>query len=87
MADIRKFLDNSGVSILWNRIATELKIEADRAKAAEAANAAAAKKAQDEVDALETYVGTIPEGYEAQTNVIAYINGSSRFTRTAIGSI
>lgn len=83
MADIRKFLDNSGVSILWNRIATELKAESDRAKAAEAANAAAAKKAQDEVDALETYVGTIPEGYEAQTNVIAYINKKAEETLNA----
>lgn len=83
MADIRKFLDNSGVSILWNRIATELKAESDRAKAAEAANAAAAKKAQDEVDALETYVGAIPEGYEAQTNVIAYINKKAEETLNA----
>ena len=83
MADIRKFLDQQGVSILWNRIATDLKAESDRAKAAEAANAAAAKKAQDEVDALETYVGTIPEGYEAQTNVIAYINKKAEETLTA----
>lgn len=83
MADIRKFLDQQGVSVLWNRIATDLKAESDRAKAAEAANAAAAKKAQDEVDALETYVGTIPEGYEAQTNVIAYINKKAEETLNA----
>lgn len=83
MADIRKFLDQQGVSVLWNRIATDLKAESDRAKAAEAANAAAAKKAQDEVDALETYVGIIPEGYEAQTNVIAYINKKAEETLNA----
>ena len=82
MADIRKFLDQAGVSILWNRIATDLKTESDRAKAAEAANAAAAKKAQDEVDALETYVGTIPEGY-TETNVVAYINKKAEETLNA----
>lgn len=62
--------------------------EVARAKAAEEANAAAAKKAQDEVDALElvvaekaaqtdldelsAYVGTIPESATA-TNVVAYV--------------
>ena len=62
--------------------------EVARAKAAEEANAAAAKKAQDEVDALELvvaekaaqsdldtleeYVGTIPEG-ATSTNVVAYV--------------
>ena len=79
MADIKKFLDQAGVSVLWSRIAEELKAEQDRAKAVEAANAAAAKKAQDEVDALETYVGTIPEGY-TETNVIAYINKKAEET-------
>lgn len=51
-----------------------------RAKAAEEANAGAAAEAdrkavaaQGEVDALETYVGTIPETSEA-TTLIAYIN-------------
>lgn len=43
-----------------------------RAKGAEEANAAAAKKAQDEVDALELYVGTIPEGATA-TDVVGYV--------------
>lgn len=82
MADIKKFLDQSGVSILWTRIAEELKAEQDRAKAAEAANAAAAKAAQDDVDALETYVGTIPESY-TETNVIAYINKKAEETLNA----
>ena len=44
---------------------------------------AAAKKAGDDaqadVDALETYVGTIPEGY-TETNVVAYINKKAEET-------
>ena len=72
MADIKKFLDQGGVSTLWGQIATNLKAEADRAKAKEAEIAAAAKKAQDEVDALETYVGVIPEAY-TETNIVAFI--------------
>ena len=72
MADLKKFLDQAGVSTLWTRIAEEVAKEKTRAEAAEAANAAAAKKAQDEVDALETYVGTIPEGY-SESNIVAYI--------------
>ena len=72
MADIKKFLDQSGVSTLWTRVAEEVGKEAARAKAAEEAAAAAAKKAQDEVDALETYVGLIPETY-TETNIVAFI--------------
>lgn len=79
MADIKKFLDQSGVSILWTKIAESLKNESDRAKAAEAANAAAAKAAQDDVDNLETYVGTIPEGY-TENNIVAYINKKAEET-------
>ena len=72
MADKKKFLDQSGVSILWSRIADKVAEEQARAEAAEAANAAAAKKAQDDVAALTTYVGTIPEGY-TESNIVAYI--------------
>ena len=70
--DIKKFLDQTGVSTLWSRIAEEVAAEKARAEAAEAANAAAAKKAQDEVDALETYVGTIPTQY-TESNIVAFI--------------
>ena len=75
MADIKKFLDQSGVSTLWGQIAKAVEDEAKRAKAAEEANAAAAKKAQDDVDALTQYVGTIPAGeaYADITNVVAFI--------------
>lgn len=79
MADIKKFLDQSGVSTLWTRIAEELAAEKSRAEAAEQAAAAAAQAAQNDVDALETYVGTIPEGY-TETNVIAYINKKAEET-------
>lgn len=70
--NIQKFLDQGGVSILWNKVATNLQTEIDRAKAAEQANAAAAKKAQDDVDALKTYVGTIPTDY-TESNIVAFI--------------
>ena len=82
MADLKKFLDQAGVSALWTRIAEEVAAEKARAEAAEAANAAAAKKAQDEVDALETYVGTIPEGY-TESNIVAYIKKVAAETLTA----
>lgn len=43
---------------------------------------AAADAAQDEVDKLEVYVGTIPEGY-TEANVIAYINKKAEETLNA----
>ena len=46
--------------------------EETRAKAAEEAAAVAAKAAQDDVDALETFVGTIPTGY-SESNIVAFI--------------
>lgn len=72
MADMKKFLDQSGVSTLWSRVAAKIAEEEARAKGIEAANAAAAKKAQDEVDALELYVGTIPATY-TESNIVAFI--------------
>lgn len=74
MADIRKFLDQSGVSILWNLIATELKAEADRAKAAEAANAAAAKAVQDDVVVIELNLGDVNNLATENKTVVAAIN-------------
>ena len=75
MADLKKFLDQSGVSTLWSRVAAKVAEEEARAKLAEQANAVAAKKAQDEVDALEVYVGTIPsdDKYADITNIVAFI--------------
>ena len=68
MADIKKFLDQAGVSTLWSKIATNLAAEADRATKAEAA-------LQTEIDNLETYVGTIPadDKYADITNIVAFI--------------
>ena len=47
-----------------------------------AAAKSAADQAQEEVDVLETYVGTIPEGY-TETNVVAYINKKAEETLNA----
>lgn len=65
MADIKKFLDQAGVSTLWSKIATNLAAEAERAAQAEAA-------LQTEIDNLETYVGTIPANY-TESNIVAFI--------------
>lgn len=72
MADVKKFLDQGGVSVLWARIAAEVAAEQARAESVEADLLAAAEQAQNEVDALETYVGTIPETY-AESNIVAFI--------------
>jgi hypothetical protein len=78
----KKFLDQAGVTTLWSRIAAKVKAEEDRAKQVEAANAAAAKKAQDDVDALKTYVGTIPETY-TESNIVAFIQKRAQEVLTA----
>lgn len=82
MADLKKFLDQGGVSTLWSRVAAKIAEEEARAKLVEQANAAAAKKAQDEVDALELLVGTIPTDY-TETNIVAYINKKAQETLDA----
>lgn len=82
MADIKKFLDQSGVSTLWSRIAADLAAEKARAEAAEAAALKAAQDAQKEVDALEDYVGAIPSNY-AETNIVAFIQKRAQEVLTA----
>lgn len=82
MADIKKFLDQNGVSILWGRIAQELNAEKVRAEAAEKAAADAAAAAQKDVDDLEGYVGTIPSTY-TESNIVAYIQKVASETLTA----
>ena len=72
MADIKKFLDQGGVSTLWSKVAEKVAAEEARAKAAEAAALKAAQDAQADVDALETYVGVIPTDY-TETNIVAFI--------------
>ena len=75
MADIKKFLDQGGVSTLWTKVAEKVAAEEARAKAAEAAALKAAQDAQADIDALEAYVGTIPsdEAYADITNIVAFI--------------
>lgn len=73
MADMKKFLDQSGVSTLWSKIAESVKAEEARAKLAEEAALKAAQDAQKDVDALETLVGALPEGTDAKT-VVEYVN-------------
>ena len=72
MADLKKFLDQQGVSTLWSQVAAKLKAEEERAKLAEKAAADAAAAAQADIDALESYVGTIPADY-TETSIVAFI--------------
>lgn len=64
---------------------TEAQGYADAKDEAIEAAQAAADKAQEEVDALETYVGTIPtdEKYADITNVISYVNKKAEETLAA----
>ena len=82
MADVKKFLDQGGVSTLWARIATKIAEEESRAKAAEQANAAAAAAAKKAADDVTTYVGTIPATY-TESNIVAYIQKVASETLTA----
>lgn len=82
MADIKKFLDQGGVGTLWGKIAEKVAAEEARAKLAEEAAAAAAEAAQADVDALEIYVGVIPETY-TETNIVAFIQKRAQEVLTA----
>jgi hypothetical protein len=70
MADIKKFLDQAGVSTLWSRITTKIsedvKSEADRAKLAE-------EKIAEDLGNLSELVGVLPEGTTAK-DVVDYVN-------------
>lgn len=71
--EVRKFLDEQGVTTLWGKIATkiatDIKVEADRAAAAE-------KVLSDNLDSLSSRVGNLPEGTTA-TSVVEYINAKT----------
>lgn len=82
MADLKKFLDQQGVSTLWSKIAAKVAEEEARAKAAEQANANAAAAAKKTADDVTAYVGTIPETY-TESNIVAYIQKVARETLTA----
>jgi hypothetical protein len=81
MADMntQKFLTYEGVSTLWTRIAekvaTDVKVEADRAKLAEQANATAAANAQSAADQANAKIGTMDNlSTTAKTDLVAAIN-------------
>lgn len=73
MAEIRKFVDKAGVSVLWGQVASKIKAEEERAKLAEKAAADAAQAAQDKADANATLIGTLPTETEAKT-IVEYID-------------
>ena len=71
--ELKKFLDQAGVSTLWGQVAANIAAEKARAEAAEKAALEAAQAAQADVDALEALVGVLPEGADAKT-VVEYVN-------------
>ena len=82
MADLKKFLDQQGVSTLWTKVAAKVAAEQARAEAAEQANAAAAAAAKTAADNVASYVGTIPEGYDSAT-IVAFIQKRAEEVLTA----
>ena len=96
MADIKKFLDQAGVSTLWSRVAEEVaKVDAKAVKNAEdiAAQATRLSNAEAKIEALEagTYDDTELRGlisantaaHEANATAIATLNG----TAETVGSV
>lgn len=96
MADIKKFLDQAGVSTLWSRVAEEVaKVDAKAGKNAEdiAAQATRLSNAEAKIEALEagTYDDTELRGlisantaaHEANATAIATLNG----TVETVGSV
>lgn len=75
----KKFLNYEGVSTLWSRIAekvaADVKVEVDRAKLAEQANATAAANAQNAADQANAKIGTMDNlSTTAKTDLVAAIN-------------
>lgn len=84
MADLKKFLDQQGVSTLWSKIAEKVAAEATaRDKAIQAAIASEATDRGLAIEDLRTYVGEIPEGYTDQQSIVAYINKKAEETLNA----
>ena len=96
MADIKKFLDQAGVSTLWSRVVEEVaKVDAKAGKNAEdiAAHATRLSNAEAKIEALEagTYDDTELRGlisantvaHEANATAIATLNG----TAETVGSV
>ena len=84
MADLKKFLDQQGVSTLWSKIAEKVAAEAAaRDKAIEDAIKSEATARGLAIEDLRSYVGEIPEGYADQQSIIAYINKKAEETLNA----
>lgn len=84
MADLKKFLDQQGVSTLWSKIAEKVAAEATaRDKAIQAAIASEATARGLAIEDLRSYVGEIPEGYADQQSIVAYINKKAEETLKA----
>ena len=79
MADIKKFLDQEGVSTLWGKIAAELKAEEEARAAAIEAEAKRAELAEEDlagdISDLSSYVGTFT--HDTAKNVVEYINAKT----------
>lgn len=84
MADLKKFLDQQGVSTLWSKIAEKIAAEASaRDKAIADAIASEATNRGLAIEDLRSYVGEIPEGYADQQSIVAYINKKAEETLNA----
>ena len=84
MADLKKFLDQQGVSTLWSKIAEKIAAEATaRDEAIQAAIASEATARGLAIEDLRSYVGEIPEGYDDQQSIVAYINKKAEETLNA----
>ena len=84
MADLKKFLDQQGVSTLWSKIAEKIAAEATaRDEAIQAAIASEATARGLAIEDLRSYVGEIPEGYADQQSIVAYINKKAEETLKA----
>lgn len=84
MADLKKFLDQQGVSTLWSKIAEKIAAEATaRDEAIQAAIESEATARGLAIEDLRSYVGEIPEGYADQQSIVAYINKKAEETLNA----
>ena len=84
MADLKKFLDQQGVSTLWSKIAEKVAAEATaRDEAIQTAIESEATARGLAIEELRSYVGEIPEGYADQQSIVAYINKKAEETLNA----
>ena len=79
MADIKKFLDQEGVSTLWGKIAAELKAEEEARAAAIKAESDRALLAEEDlagdISDLSSYVGTFT--HDTAKSVVEYVNAKT----------